>query len=80
MGIIGGPAWQALVADIIPSDRRGWIMGLMGTLIGLLSLPGTWIGGYLYDFVSPMAPFYTSFGLGITAFLIFVNEPKEKIE
>jgi MFS family permease len=78
MGIMGGPAWQALVADIIPPDRRGRIMGLMGTLIGLLSLPGTWVGGYLYDFVSPMATFYTSFGLGIAAtliFIVFVKEP-----
>ena len=78
MGIMGGPAWQALVADIIPPDRRGRIMGLMGTLIGLLSLPGTWAGGYLYDYVSPMAPFYTSFGLGVAAtliFMVFVKEP-----
>ncbi|MFW6109358.1 MAG: MFS transporter, partial [archaeon] len=78
MGIMGGPAWQALVADIIPSDRRGRIMGLMGTLIGLLSLPGTWLGGYLYDYVNPMTPFYTSFTLGVAAtaiFIIFVKEP-----
>jgi MFS family permease len=77
MGIMGGPAWQALVADIIPADRRGRIMGLMGTLIGLLSLPGTWLGGYLYDFVNPMAPFYTSFGLGIVATIIFIFLVKE---
>jgi MFS family permease len=82
MGIMGGPAWQALVADIIPADRRGRIMGLMGTVIGLLSLPATWVGGYLYDFVSPTAPFYTSFALGIIAtliFVLFVKEP-ENIE
>jgi MFS family permease len=82
-GAMGGPAWQALVADIIPPDRRGRIMGLMGTLIGLLSLPATWVGGYLYDFVNPMAPFYTSFGLGIVAILIFVffvNEPSSRFE
>ena len=81
MGIMGGPAWQALVADIIPPDRRGRIMGLMGTLIGLPSLPGTWLGGYLYDFVNPMAPFYTSFGLGIAAtiiFILFVREPEKQ--
>jgi predicted MFS family arabinose efflux permease len=53
-------------------------MGLMGTLIGLFSLPGTWAGGYLYDYVSPMALFYTSFGLGVAAtliFMVFVKEP-----
>jgi MFS family permease len=80
MGIMGGPAWQALVADIIPADRRGRIMGLMGTLVGLLSLPATWVGGYLYDFVNPTAPFYASFGLGIIAtviFILFVHEPEK---
>ena len=80
MGIMGGPAWQALVDDIIPADRRGRIMGLMGTLVGLLSLPATWVGGYLYDFVNPTAPFYASFGLGIIAtviFILFVHEPEK---
>jgi hypothetical protein len=55
-------------------------MGLMGTLVGLLSLPATWVGGYLYDFVNPTAPFYASFGLGIIAtviFILFVHEPEK---
>ena len=81
MGIMGGPAWQALVADIIPADRRGRVMGLMGTLVGLLSLPASWVGGYLYDNVSPQAPFYASFVLGVTATIIFillVSEPEKR--
>ena len=81
MGIMGGPAWQALVADIIPADRRGRVMGLMGTLVGLLSLPASWVGGYLYDNVSPQAPFYASFVLGVTATIIFillVSEPERR--
>jgi len=81
MGIMGGPAWQALVVDLIPSERRGRILGLMGTLVGLLSLPATWVGGYLYDYVSPASPFYTSFSLGLAAtiiFLLFVKEPEER--
>jgi MFS family permease len=78
-GIMGGPAWQALVADLIPEDRRGVVMGFMGTIVGLLSLPATWFGGYLYDFISPKTPFYTSFVLGILAtaiFILFVKEPR----
>ena len=81
MGIMGGPAWQALVADLIPADRRGRVMGLMGTLVGLLSLPASWVGGYLYDNVSPQAPFYASFVLGVTATIIFillVSEPERR--
>jgi hypothetical protein len=51
----------------------------MGTIVGLLSLPATWFGGYQYDFVSPKTPFYTSFILGTLAtviFILFVNEPR----
>ena len=56
-------------------------MGLMGTLVGLLSLPASWVGGYLYDNVSPQAPFYASFVLGVTATIIFillVSEPERR--
>ncbi len=49
-GYMGGPAWQALVADVVPQRDRGKVMGLMGTVSGILSLPGSYIGGYLYDF------------------------------
>ena len=81
MGIRGGPAWQALVTDIIPPDKRGSTLGLMGTITGLLSLPATWIGGYLYDFVSPLITFQTGFTFGLVAtvlFIIMVKEPEEK--
>ena len=32
-GYMGGPAWQALVADIVPSKDRAKVMGLMGTIL-----------------------------------------------
>jgi len=48
-GYMGGPAWQALVADIVPQRDRGKVMGLMGTISGVLSLPGSYLGGYLYE-------------------------------
>lgn len=77
MGIMGGHAWQALVIDSIPRDRRGRVMGLMGTLVGLLSLPATVTGGYLYDNISPQAPFQASFILGVLATVIFLATVKE---
>jgi MFS family permease len=48
-GYMGGPAWQALIADIVPSKDRGKVMGLMGTLAGIIALPGSYLGGYLYE-------------------------------
>jgi MFS family permease len=46
---MGGPAWQALIADLVPSRDRGKVMGLMGTVTGILGLPGSYIGGYMYE-------------------------------
>ncbi len=48
-GYMGGPAWQALIADLVPPRDRGKVMGLMGTFSGLLGLPGPYLGGYLYN-------------------------------
>ena len=80
-GGMGGPAWQALVADLVPSRMRARIMGLMGTITGLSSLPSPILGGYLYDDYSPQVAFLVAFALGIvgaTIFAIFVKEPKKR--
>jgi len=78
-GPMGGPVWQALVVDLTPPEDRGRMMGLMGTIQGLVSTPASWIGGYMYDNISPELPFYTSFALNIVGTVIFVaflREPK----
>jgi MFS family permease len=82
-GIEGGSAWLALVADITPSGQRGMVMGLIGTIAGLLSLPGSSLGGAIYDNVSPQAPFYLAAASGLAAFIVFtlfVKEPKTKAD
>jgi len=82
-GLEGGSAWLALVADIVPSQQRGKVMGLIATVAGALSFPGAWIGGLLWDNVSPSAPFYLASASSTVAFLIFsimVKEPKEKAD
>ena len=45
--MMGGPSWQALVADIVEPSDRGRVMGLLGSAQILLRLPSTWLGGYL---------------------------------
>jgi len=82
-GIEGGSAWLALVADITPAGQRGMMMGIIGTVAGLLSLPGSSVGGYLYDSVSPQIPFYSAAASGFAAFLTFtilIKEPKSKAD
>ncbi|MBN2336550.1 MFS transporter, partial [Candidatus Bathyarchaeota archaeon] len=80
-GLEGGSAWLALVADIVPSKQRGKVMGLIATVAGALSFPGAWIGGILWDTLSPQAPFYVASVSSAVAFILFaftVKEPKEK--
>ncbi len=77
-GYMGGPAWQALITDIVPQRDRGKIMGLMATITGLVSLPGSFLGGYLYDY-NPhllLAVGSTLEALSIPMILLFVREPK----
>jgi len=51
------PALMALRADIIPRDRRGRILGLMGTLRSLAMVPAATVFGYLYE-VNRAYPYY----------------------
>jgi predicted MFS family arabinose efflux permease len=69
--------WQALVVDVTPPKDRWRMMGLMGTIQGLVSTPASWVGGYMYDNVSPELPFYTSFALNTIGTVLFVTLLKE---
>jgi len=76
-GPMGGPVWQALVADVTPPEDRGRMMGLMGSIVGVVSTPASWVGGYMYDNISPALPFQTSFALDVIATIVFVAFFKE---
>lgn len=80
-GYMGGPAWQALIADIVPSRDRGKVMGFMGTITGLMGLPSSYIGGHLYAHNPDLL---LTFGAGlevvaIPLILFFVKEPKKEV-
>jgi len=40
-GAQGGPLWQALIVDYTPQEERGRIMGIIGTIKSVLSVPAT---------------------------------------
>lgn len=79
-GYTGGPAWQALVADLVPSRDRGKIMGLMGTITGLVSLPASALGGYLYEYDPHLllALGSTLEATAIPIILLLFKEPKRR--
>ena len=78
---MGGPAWQALIADLVPSKDRAKVMGLMGTVTGIIGLPGSYLGGYLYERNPDMLLLSGSIleALSIPIILLFFREPKKPV-
>ncbi|MEM2419844.1 MAG: MFS transporter [Candidatus Bathyarchaeia archaeon] len=79
--ILFGSATAALQADIVPKERRGRILGSIGSLCILMVALGSMVGGALYENVSPTAPFLLCIPLDIIALLIVlfkVEEPKKR--
>ncbi len=80
-GGMGGPAWQALIADIVPQRDRGKVLGLMGTMTGLINLPAPIIGAYLWEALGPDKLLLIGSGVGLTVaplILFFIKEPRDK--
>ncbi len=79
--VLFGPATAALQADMVPKEMRGRVMGSTGALYILASALGSFVGGILYENLSPIAPFLLCVPLDIIALFIVVfkvNEPKRK--
>lgn len=72
------PAYSALMADMIPREKRGRIMGTIGTLNVMATVPASVLAGLLYS-LDPAYPFVFTVVLGIVVSLIvflLVKEPK----
>jgi MFS family permease len=68
---------RALVADIVPQDRRGAAYGLYNAAIGITALPASVIAGLLWQGAGsltgfgPSAPFYFGAALALLAGVLF---------
>jgi MFS family permease len=67
-GVVEGVA-RAFVADLVPEEKRGTAYGLYHGVVGLTLLPASLIAGWLWQAVSPAAPFYFGAGLAFIAML-----------
>jgi len=79
-GFMGGPAWNSLITDLVPANDRGKVLGLMGTVSGLLGLPGAMIGGYMYEKNPALLLISGSLleALAIPIIIFFLKDPKSQ--
>jgi MFS family permease len=74
-------AQKAMVSDLVSPELKGTGFGIYHSVLGLTLLPASLIGGYLYDHVSPSAPFYFGATMSFWALLgllIFIVIHKHK--
>jgi len=79
-GALFSPAHQALLADLTPREKRGRIMGVVGTLNLLAMIPASALGGFLYE-LEPASPFLLCVALGIVCaalIALLVGEPERR--
>ena len=80
-GYAGGPAWNALIADIVPPEKRATVMGTQSTFAALVGAPSAIFGGWLWQVFSPQTPFMVSGVVGLVAAALFwfgVQEPTKE--
>jgi MFS family permease len=71
---------KALVADLVPPQKRGIAYGLFNSAIGLAALPASIIAGVLWQGLGnwmglgPSAPFYLGALLSLVAAILLVKE------
>ncbi|MFB0558953.1 MAG: MFS transporter [Dehalococcoidales bacterium] len=67
-GIVHGVA-RAFVADLVTAEKRGTAYGLFHGVVSLTLLPASLLAGWLWQTISPAAPFYFGAGLAFLAML-----------
>ena len=70
-GAIEGVA-RAFVADLVAPEKRGTAFGLYHGVIGLALLAASVIAGFLWETISPAAPFFLGAGLAFIAMLSLI--------
>ena len=75
-----GPAFQALITDMVPKNKRGRIIGVIGSLNTIMMIPTSAIAGYLYQ-LHPSYPFQllaiAGVIMSVTVYL-FIKEPEKR--
>ncbi|OGY25018.1 MAG: MFS transporter [Candidatus Woykebacteria bacterium RBG_13_40_7b] len=68
---------RAYTADLVGEKIRGTAYGLLNGTIGIALLPASVVAGFLWDRVSPSAPFYYGATLALLALLVLLFVPQQ---
>lgn len=60
---------KAFIADLVISQHRGKAYGIYNALVGVVTLPASFIAGFLWDKFNPSTPFLFSFGVAILSII-----------
>jgi MFS family permease len=77
---------KALVADLVPDEKRGTAYGLYSAGVGLAALPASVIAGILWQGIGawqgfgPAAPFIFGMGMALLAGVLFYGLVGAKVE
>lgn len=72
------PSWNKVLDDGIDADKKGTLWGVFMTVEGLGSALGPYVGGLLWDAVSPAAPFWLSSAVIIIMGLLYLILPIDR--
>lgn len=70
---------KALVARLVPDNKRGTAYGFFNASLGIMTLPANLIAGYLWDRVSPSSMFYFGAACAMAAFILITFSKLEKV-
>jgi predicted MFS family arabinose efflux permease len=76
-------SFGALQTDLTPREQRGKVNGFMNFMTFIVLATGSFIGGLLYEHVSPQTPFLIASLAVIPAFLLtllLVKKPQKREE
>ena len=69
---------RAYVVDLAPTDLKATALGTFHTAIGLVALPGSLIGGLIWDKISPEATFFYGLVFALISIFIFIKNIKKR--
>jgi MFS family permease len=76
--LLGFSSYQTMFADLVPQALRGKVIGSLNFFTYISMALGAVLGGFLYDNVSPLLPFFLMiiFAIPSTLLAFLVHEPK----